>query len=128
MLVTLAALVATIAVVGLYQYNRKPATVDGQSGIAVSAPTLVATFEKNDAEANKLYLNKVIDVSGTVTEVSKNQDGKSVLLLRADDEMSGVQCTMRENGVEVPVGKSVSVKGFCNGYTLVVILSDCILN
>lgn len=110
----------------IYLWNKPPETVDGKKAIALTSVNLSRVFQDNEKTGNDMYLNKVIAVSGTIAEVSKNQDGKTVLLLSGDDPLSGVQCTMRDNKGNFEVGKPVTVKGFCNGYTVVVLLSDCV--
>lgn len=124
--ITVFALVATALVAGLYQYNRKPEGVDHKSGLPIKAATLVESYQQNEDSANKQFLSKVLCVTGTIAEVNKNEDGKTVLFLEGNDPLSGVQCTMRDLEVGFTVGKPVTIKGFCNGYTMAVVLSDCI--
>lgn len=113
---------------GIYLWNKAPAKVEDSKSSAISADDLAIAFTGNEQQANGKYLNKVLDVSGMITEVSKNQDGKTVIMLGvASDPLSGVQCTMRDNDVKAEIGKPITIKGFCNGYTLVVLLSDCII-
>lgn len=113
--------------VAYYLFNKKPAQVEDIKSEAITASALVKAFEANEAEANKTYLNKVLDVSGVVQELSQNQDGQMVLVLASDDNpLSGVQCTMREAIAQVKVGDQLTIKGFCNGFVMTVILSDCI--
>jgi hypothetical protein len=123
------ALLVLGSAVGYYLWNKAPAKVENQKATAISANDLAQAFVNNEQQANTTYLNKVMAVSGKVMEVSKNQDGKTVVVLEAAfDPTSGVQCTMRDNNFNPKVGDSITVKGFCNAYTVVVILSDCIPN
>jgi hypothetical protein len=113
---------------GVYLWNKAPAKVEDSKSMAINADDLALAFTTNEQQANSTYLNKVLDVSGTIAEVTKNQDGKTVITLSvASDPLSGVQCTMRDNDVKAEIGKPITIKGFCNGYTLVVLLSDCII-
>jgi uncharacterized protein (UPF0333 family) len=115
--------------VGYYLWNKAPAKVENQKATAITANELAQAFVNNEQKANASYLNKVMAVSGKVMEVSKNQDGKTVIILEAPfDPTSGVQCTMRDNQFNPKAGDNVTLKGFCNAYTIVVILSDCIPN
>lgn len=114
--------------VGMYMWNKAPAKVEDIESSAISADVLATAFTTNEQKANATYLNKVLDVSGTVAEVAKNQDGKTVITLGvSSDPLAGIQCTMRDDMVKAEVGKPLTVKGFCNGYTLVVLLSDCVI-
>lgn len=114
--------------VGYYMYNKKPAKVEDIEAQAITADSLYNAFATDEAVANATFLSKVFDVSGTVQEVSQNQDGQTVAILGvAADPLSGVQCTFRDKDVKIAVGEKVTVKGFCNGYTMTVILSDCVM-
>lgn len=119
--------VIAFAVIFFLMWNKAPRKAEDEKGIPVSAVALSAEFGNDEAGANAKYLKKVLEVSGTISEVSNNQDGQTVALLQADDPIGGVQCTMRDKGVSLQTGQQVTVKGFCNGYTMVVLLSDCIL-
>ena len=125
-LLVLFAIVITGGVVAWTYVNRPIAKVEQARALAITAESLNNAYSDNEETANKKYINKALEVSGLVAEVSKNQDGKTVLLLQSDDPMSGVQCTMRDD-VNIDTGKKITVKGFCTGYTMVVLLSDCIL-
>lgn len=113
--------------VGYYFFNKKPAQVEDIKSEAITATSLAKAFEENEAAANKQYLNKVMDVSGTVQEISQNQDGQMVIVLASDENpLSGVQCTMRKSIANIKAGDQLTIKGFCNGFVMTVILSDCI--
>ncbi len=120
------AVIAIGGIVGWTYINKPTEKVEDVKAMTTTAEDLNNSFTTNEADANKKYLKKAIEVSGTVAEISKNQDGKTVLLLQSDDPMGGIQCTLRDNE-KVDTGKQVTVKGFCTGYTMVVLLSDCIL-
>lgn len=126
-LIILLVIVAVGTGVGIYLWNKPHETVEGKDAIAVRSDALAQVFSDDEQQGNAQYLNKVLDVSGTVAEVSQNQDGKTVILLNGADLLSGVQCTMREDKVQATVGQQMTIKGFCNGYTVVVLLSDCIV-
>jgi anionic cell wall polymer biosynthesis LytR-Cps2A-Psr (LCP) family protein len=126
-LLVLLVLVLAGAGIGVYMWNKPPETVDNKKAEAITAEALAKAFTDNEQKANAAYLNQVLDVTGTVAEVSKNQDGKTVIVLSVSDPLSGIQCTMRDDGVQAQVGSAMTIKGFCNGYTLVVLLSDCIV-
>lgn len=120
-------LIAILIVAGIrYNWNKPPDTVAGKKGLPVTATELCKAFDDNEAAANTRYLNQALDVTGTVLSLERNQDGKQVIMLECSDLTQGVQCTM-SNEVAVTTGETITIKGFCNGYTLVVLLSDAIL-
>lgn len=118
-------LVVTCGVIYL-MYNkphRNPAT---ESPIKVSATELFKRFESNETEANKLYLDKVLEVTGKITEVSSNQNGMPVLALETENIMFGVRCTMQNAESTAQVGETITIKGICTGYLSDVIITSAI--
>ncbi len=94
----------------------------------MTAQALSKAYNINEKMADSLYLNKAIEVSGTVSEIEKNQDGGTMIVLQTDDPMAGVQCTMREKDVTVAQGAQVVIKGFCSGNGITgVSLTDCVM-
>ena len=107
-------------------WNKPHEKVEDQNATSITATDLADEFLQNEAKANRRYLGQVLEVKGKVIEVTANQDGKTVLLLESTDPLSGVQCTMRDVGFEASTGQIMTVHGFCNGFTTVVLLQDCI--
>ena len=113
---------------GIYLFYKKPETVDNKEGLVVTAAVLSEKYSANEKSADSLYLNKVIEVSGTVSETEQNQDGGTMVILQTNDPMTGIQCAMREKGVTATKGQTVTIKGFCSGNGITgVSLTDCIL-
>jgi hypothetical protein len=109
-------------------FYKKPETVDDKKGIVIDAAALSGAYTSNEKTADSLYLNKVIEVTGTVSETEQNQDGGLMVILKTDDPVVGVQCALRDKGATVAVGQTVTVKGFCSGNGITgVSLTDCIL-
>lgn len=103
--------------------HRDPAT---ETSIKVSAAELFRSFESNETEANKLYLDKVLEVTGKITEVSSNQNGVPVLTLETENIIFGVRCTMEKTESLVQVGETITIKGICTGYLSDVIITNAI--
>lgn len=118
--------VLSAGAIGYAIWNKPHLKAEDQEAIKVDAQQLYNEFSGNEQHANKTYLNKVLAVTGVAGEVSKNQDGKTVAILSTSDPLGGIQCTFRD-AVNIQAGQTISVKGFCNGYTMAVLLNDCIL-
>jgi hypothetical protein len=119
--------VIVAAVAGWLMWNKPHESVDDKEGVSITANALTTAFVNNEQAANTSYLNKVLEVSGVISELSNNQDGRTVILLQSDDPLSGVQCTMKDDKVVFNTGQQIAIKGFCNGYTSVVLLTDCVV-
>lgn len=128
--VLIALLIIVICGCGVVYYMlHKPADkVEDHSSIAVAAGTLVKEFSADEKKANEKYLNKVIEVSGTVSESEKNQDGGVMIVLETGDPMAGIQCAMRDKTTTSSKGQNITIKGFCSGSGITGIsLTDCVI-
>lgn len=124
----LASIVSLVSLaIGFYLWNKPPETVEGKEGMSTTAVSITSAFEQDEQVATNKYLSQVLSVKGTVAEITNDQDNAVVLLLSGTDPLNGVQCTMKEKYIAVEIGSSITVKGFCSGYTTVVLLTDCII-
>ncbi len=95
-----------------------------ETAIKISADALTAAYQNNEQAANKLYLNKAIEVSGNILTTNKDQAGHSTLLIGKADAFSNVSVTLiSTENISKKIGDPVIVKGVCTGY-----LSDVIIN
>jgi hypothetical protein len=92
----------------------------------MDAKDLSEAFKINQAEANNLYLNKIISVSGIVESISEDSMEITVYL-KEKDAVSGVICSFdRDTDVSgIMEGTRVQIKGRCTGFLLDVILNKC---
>jgi len=105
--------------VAIYMWNKKEAkTEDVKSDAIITAAALSKEYSADEKIADTKYLNKNIEVSGTISEVDKNQDGGIMLVLQSDDPTTGVQCAMRDSGIVASKGQVVTIKGFCSGNSI----------
>ncbi len=126
-LLSVLVILATGGVVGYKMYTKPHRSVAKAKTIQISATDLVSAYEKNEAGANSLYLDKVLEVRGEVNEVSKNQKGETVITLKGSD-MSGLICTLEGTAAtEVKPNSSVVIKGICTGFLTDVVLVRCVL-
>lgn len=127
--------IAIMLVVGFIGYKmwNKPFT-DSLSGdaIKVTAVQLFNDFTANETAAQKKYVpikvgDKKIQVTGAIKEIGRNEGGELFYTLKTTDELFGVKCVMEE-GEEVQgakVGDNITVRGFCDGYNMDVIVNRC---
>ena len=100
--------------------------------IKVTAIQLFNDFSTNEAAAQKKYVpeklgNKKVEVTGEIAGIGKNDDGETFYTLKTSDEMFGVKCIM-DKGEEIAnakAGDTITVRGFCNGYNMDVIVNRC---
>lgn len=117
------------AAIGYRMWTKAPDQVEDKKGIAITATELCVQYAQSEQDANKKYLNQALEVTGTISSVATNQDGRQVVTMQSTDGTSEVQCTMRDKDAKAEQGKTVTIKGFCAGNTMFdVLLTDCIIN
>jgi flagellar basal body-associated protein FliL len=99
-----------------YVYNRPHRDVTKEKGVQLSAQALYDAFRTNEADANKLYLDKAVEMTGEVAEVSTNQDGNVVVNFKTNDPLVVINCTFKENPGALQPGQTITFKGICTGY------------
>jgi tRNA_anti-like len=118
--------IVTGAVIAYRMYNKPHRSAAEETAVVLTAAQLSQEYEKDEPASNKKYLGNAVQVNGTVSEVSVNQQKKPVILLTGSD-MSGVQCSLLEEAPGIKKGDNVTIKGFCTGYLTDVIMDRCIL-
>ncbi len=112
----------------LYCTPRKTAAMQ-RADVRISAQQLYDAFAADEQAANRLYLDKVIEVTGVVLEVQQAGTGLGILLDAGVGKPGGVHCSVTMgNGVKVPVaGNTVIIKGKCAGFLADVNIADAAL-
>lgn len=100
--------------------------------IVVTATKLFNDFAKNETAAQTKYVpqklgEKKVQVSGQINEIGKNADGEIFYTLKTGDQMFGVKCILdkKEEITNAKVGDNITVRGFCDGYNMDVIVNRC---
>ena len=119
------------ALYGWYLYNKPHSSVqDIPADITITADDLYQHYQQNEASADKKFLDKVIEVNGTVDDIQQTDSTLSIRL-DAGAAMGGINCSITFNKTEkqiVPQKKSaVIIKGKCAGFLMDVNLVDCVL-
>jgi hypothetical protein len=129
-------LVIVILAGGWYAYRAYTGKVKSltevKSDVSITATDLIAAFEKDTATANKQYMGKVVEVTGSVKSVEK-EEGAATLSLGESGTMSSVRCSMDTSFIQkaasIQEGSTITIKGACTGFISEELLgSDVILN
>ena len=113
--------------VAYYMWNKPhPAICNEAIVVSIISDSLSVAYNRDEKGCDAKYLNKRIDVSGTISEIDKNQDGGVMLILQTSDPNSGVQCSMGKTTSEFKKGQMVTISGYCSGNSITgVSLSRC---
>ena len=115
--------------VGFYLWNKPHQNMRrAEADFQLEAGALFTAFETDENQANLRYLDKVIEVKGTITEVSAEQ---KAVVLGAETSLFGIRCAWDEFSdtpvPDVQPGQVVTLKGKCSGFLGDVVLSRCVL-
>ena len=132
LLLSILIILAVGAVVGYKMWNKPFKDPLQGDAVKVTAIQLFNDFSANESEAQKKYVpvklgDKKVEVKGQISEIGKNENGETFYLLKTTDDMFGVRCIM-DKGEEVQnakVGETITVRGFCDGYNMDVIVNRC---
>ena len=119
---------ALLLAVGLYVYNKPHSSAaHATPDYSLSATDLYQQFQQDEAVANQKYLDKIIEVKGTVAEV-QHSGNSATIELREESAMGGINCsfTNLEHIIQIPSkGSLLTIKGKCSGFLMDVNLVDC---
>lgn len=114
--------------VGYYQWNKPKRTAADEKPVAsLTADDLFMAYAENETASNAAYLNKVVEVSGTIISTETDPTGATVAYLETSDLLGTVSCTfVPDNTLVITTGEQITVKGICTGMLTDVILTQCV--
>lgn len=112
-------------------YNKPHINIyESQADFNVAAVDLIADFESDEQNANQRYLDRIVQVNGTIRNI-ETVNGLSVITLGNDNELAGVICNMdpteNKEVLGLEVGQTLEAKGICTGYLLDVIIVRAVI-
>jgi len=122
--------VVAITALGGYYYvfvysKTHHRNVQSEKGIVIQADSLSAAYQANEKNANALYLNKAVEISGTIVSIDKNQEGKITLIIGRSDSFSNVSVTLISTlPLTQKIGETITIKGVCTGALSDVIVTE----
>ena len=122
---------AALLVLGIYLYNKPHKNVSrSEPDYVLEAKALFLAFEFDEAAANAKYLDKVIEVSGAVREVTEDEAGRLSITLDTGNDFFGVVCELQADvpwtRADFRAGQPVVFKGLCTGIAMDVVLVRCV--
>ncbi|MBS1599551.1 MAG: hypothetical protein JST75_15105 [Bacteroidetes bacterium] len=121
-----------LAGLGLYYYDKPHANAgDKSTDISITAGDLFSQFQQDENAANKKFLDKIIEVKGTVMDVQQSGNTTSVQL-DGGSGGAGINCSIainnEKNKITLPEkGSVITIKGRCAGMLMDVNLVDCVI-
>lgn len=126
--------------IAIYVFNKPQRNVaDEKPAYIVTATEIYNDFTSNEALANQKYLSdksgKIIQISGSVSEIIAHADTVLTIGIRDDEMMEGaILCSIDKSEIakaaKFNMGDKVVLKGVCTGYldlTGEVTFSKCVV-
>ncbi len=112
-----------IIVIGLgivwYLFTQKfDDTATQKSEYTISAIDLIAAFKKSEADANKKYAEKIITVTGTISEIEVADTTANIKMIDTTNGSYTIFEFQKQHVSEtksLKEGSNVSIKGSCSG-------------
>lgn len=115
-LVAIAFILLAGTVAAYLYFKPTPDSVQANPDVSVTAKELIAAFEKDTAAASRLYLDKIVAVTGTV----QNVDTTGSVVLGEEGSLSvvsiGLDRRYLNDHQQLTVGQVATLQGVCSGY------------
>jgi len=126
----LAAAVAA-GIFGYYMWNKPHQNMQkAEANVNIAAATLYGEYETDETAADAKYLGKIVIVSGTVRETTKDDTGSVKIMLDSGSEMGGIICELdplsKHKRNTFQIGEQVRLKGKLDGYLADVVITRCV--
>jgi hypothetical protein len=131
-LLLISALLFLMVVFFLKEYFRKPADVTGiEPAAKTTVADLVDLYTSDETKANSLFLDKTIQVKGTIAEIINQKDTMVNVLLGDTNALHKVSCLLDKrhlnNIKNYTTGGQIIIKGICTGFLIDVELNRCVI-
>ena len=115
-----------------HEYTRKPADLASVDAMEkADAASLVSLYETDEQKANKRYLGKPIDVTGTIAEITNQHDTLVNVMLGNPEGLHRVSCLLNVKHTDAlkqfKTGDKITIRGICTGYLMDVELNRCVV-
>ncbi len=107
--------------VGYYLFNMPHRDVQSaKTDYSLNSSEIVAEYLSNASAANSKYLSsdgnsKILEITGVVSKVSEDFEGRKVVLLKNTGDKAGVSATFtpetNANAANLQIGQTVTLKG-----------------
>ena len=102
-------------VTAFYLWNKPHQDVANTTAVKINAVELYKVFSTDSVTANKKFIQQVIEVSGTIHNISKNQQNQTIVLIKTNTDGAYINCTLEQESNKLQAGQFVNLKGICNG-------------
>jgi hypothetical protein len=114
----------------LYLFNMQHKDLQkAKPDYVITSTDIQKAFEDNESAATAKYVNKIIEVSGTIESVKPGEGNILNVTLKTGSDLSSVICTFPRSidSSKFDAGGKVTIRGECSGFLMDVLLNNCSL-
>lgn len=126
--------VIVVLLIGAYLYIRfmpEKSVNNINPDYTLTVSSLASEYESAPDASDKKYIDRVVEVSGTISEITTDQNSSTVFILRNNENQTGVLCTLAESETQkakhYKTGDQATIKGTCTGMLFEVVLNKCVI-
>jgi hypothetical protein len=112
----------------LYMFNLKATDMSkAKPDFVLTASLLQKAFEDDETSASLKYINKIVEVTGTIASIKTGENNILSLTLNTASDLSSVICTFPAiaDPSKLKPGNSITLRGECSGFLMDVLLNNC---
>lgn len=124
-------LLLLVALVGLLvvkmMYKKAERNVSTEQAITVDPFYFSTLYKNNEDSANKLYLNKIVQLTGIVNEYTTDTTEQHSITIKLADSLPSVICALSNKYKSINVPDTITLKGICAGILSDIKLINCVV-
>ena len=112
----------------LYMYNLKHTDMaKAKPDFVITASVLQKAFEDDETAASTRYINKILEVTGTIASIKPAENNIVSISLVTGSDFSSVICTFPAiaDPSKFRNGEEITLRGECSGFLMDVLLNNC---
>ena len=118
----------SVILAALYMFNLKQTDMaKAKPDFIISATELEKQFEDNESTASARYINKILEVTGTIGSITLADSNNLNISLKTGSDISSVICTFPAIGdpSKFKAGDEIKLRGECSGFLMDVLINNC---
>lgn len=106
-------------------YKKAERNVATEQAVTVDLAEFIRLYKTAEDSANKLYLNKVVQLTGVVDTYNIDIEDLHYLTIQIFDSFPSINCTLTDKYKSIGVADTITLKGICAGIVSDINLIDC---
>lgn len=134
LLFVISGIIVITAGIGFYLYSKPNKDLErARADFRIEASDLFEEFSTDESLATEKYVDKVLEITGSLAGIQTGTRGNTILFLL--DDLFGISCSMDSSYAasvkteldQLNIGDSITIRGRCNGMLIDIQLSGCVL-